>query len=66
MLFDIFGYILGIWYILFGICAVYFALYGIYKYRNKDEQKKSYKKAYIFAIVALSCALILIILANLL
>ncbi|MGS5042100.1 hypothetical protein ACVDHH_14310 [Staphylococcus saprophyticus] len=61
---DILGYILGLGFVIFGICALCFWGYEIYKIISKSNKKVSYKGTIYFAILAVICGLVLIIMAN--
>lgn len=61
---NIIGYILGVGFVVFGISAVYFLGYEIYKSISKSEKKVSYKSTIYLAILAAMCGLILIVMAN--
>ncbi|QDW99049.1 hypothetical protein [Staphylococcus agnetis] len=64
MLLDILGYILGIGFVVFGICAIGFARYEAYKIISKSNKKVSYKKSVYCGVIAIICSLLLIIIAN--
>ena len=64
MLLNVLGYILGIGFVIFGICSIYYAGYELYKIISKSDKKLSFNKAIIFGILSLVCAIILIIIAN--
>jgi hypothetical protein len=61
---NIIGYILGVGFVVFGISAVYFLGYEIYKIISKSEKKVSYKSTIYLAVLAAICGLILIVMAN--
>lgn len=61
---NILGYVLGIGFIVFGISALVIWLSEIYKVVSKRKKKGHYKLSISFGIVALVCALVLIIIAN--
>ncbi|MCY1570098.1 hypothetical protein NW118_10100 [Staphylococcus pettenkoferi] len=64
MTLDILGYVFGIGFIVFGISAL--VLWGneIYKIISKSDKKVSYKKSFYCAGIAIICALVLVITAN--
>lgn len=64
MFLDILGYVFGIGFIVFGISAL--VLWGkeIYKIISKSKESVSYKKSVLNAGIAIVCALVLIIMAN--
>ncbi|WP_227416460.1 hypothetical protein [Streptococcus pneumoniae] len=51
-------------FVVFGISAVYFLGYEIYKIISKSEKKVSYKSTIYLAVLAAICGLILIVMAN--
>ncbi len=64
MILDILGYVFGIGFIVFGISAL--VLWGneIYKIISKSNKRVSYKKSIYCAVIAVICAIALIIMAN--
>lgn len=64
MTLDILGYVFGIGFIIFGISAL--VLWGneIYKTISKSAKRVSYKKSVYYAGIAIICALVLVITAN--
>lgn len=61
---DILGYIFGVGFVVFGISAVCFWAYEIYKIMSKSKKKVSYKSTIYFAALAVICGVVLIVMAN--
>ncbi|MGJ5713571.1 hypothetical protein ACSBRB_10510 [Staphylococcus auricularis] len=64
MTLDILGYVFGIGFVVFGISAL--VLWGneIYKIISKSNKRVSYKLSIYCAGIAIICALVLVITAN--
>ncbi|MGZ9614683.1 hypothetical protein [Staphylococcus epidermidis] len=68
MILNIFGYVLGILFIVFGISSLVLFASEIYKIisKSKDKKNANYRKSIYCAVIAIICAIALIIMANVL
>ena len=66
MFLDFLGYVFGIGFVVFGIAAVVNLVSEIYKIisKSKDKKNANYKKSIYCGVIAIICAIVLIILAN--
>ncbi|TBW91140.1 hypothetical protein MOV58_12200 (plasmid) [Staphylococcus hominis] len=66
MILNILGYVFGIGFVVFGISAFVLWVSEIYKIisKTKDKKNANYKKSIYCAVIAIICAIALIIMAN--